>query len=286
LCARGGGRKEIGMRPASAALVIIGGGNMGRAIALGATAAGVYTPREIVVCEPDAAKHGAFRARGISAVSSPAEALPGLHPGGLLLLAVKPQSLTEVAAQVKPHLSGPHPVVSILAGTPMARVRAAFDPLIGPVIRAMPNLAVSIGRGMTALSAAPGTGPEPLARAERLFAALGRVVRIEETLMDAFTAVAGSGPAYIAYLIEAMERAAVEAGFDEQTAGTIVRQTLAGSAGLLEASAMTPGSLRAAVTSKGGTTEAAIGLLEDRGVARAVADAVLRARDRARELAG
>ncbi|MEZ6234470.1 MAG: pyrroline-5-carboxylate reductase [Phycisphaerales bacterium] len=209
-----------------------------------------------------------------------------------MLIAVKPQMFEAVGAELAPVLSstgqserGEPLVVSIMAGTRAAAIRERLGGAVR-VVRAMPNTPARIGQGVTGIAAGPGATEADLAVAERLFRACGPVVvRIDEGLMDAFTAVAGSGPAYLFYLAEAMERAAVAVGFDGATARGMVGQTIRGAAALLEQGA-DPAALRAAVTSKGGTTAAATGSLDRDGVAEAVGRAIAAGRDRGRELAG
>lgn len=290
-----------------ALLALIGGGNMARAIILGAMDAKLLVPGEVVVVEPDEAKRRAFKAWGVHATSSADEALSMLAPppsgqgrlhdiaiaeglgamGGQVLLAVKPQSLEQVASQLSPALkSTPRVVISILAGTRIERVQT----LIGaacPVVRVMPNTPARLRKSMTALSTrGPLTRnlPAHAVLAHDLFASIGEVVRINEDLMDAYTALAGSGPAYVFFLAEAMIAAAQDLGFDRITADRVVRQTITGAAALLADSSEPPEALRAAVTSKGGTTEAATRVLEDRGVREAVVRAIEAGRDRGREL--
>src|SRR5690606_13250813 len=154
------------------------------------------------------------------------------------------------------------------------------------VVRAMPNLPARIRQGATAICLGDGAAPGDDDFALALFRGIGPLVlRIDESLMDAFTAVAGSGPAYLFYLAEAMTRAATELGFDAPAAREIVKATLAGSASLLAQSSESPADLRAAVTSKGGTTEAATTVLDNAGVMNAIVRAITAARDRGRELA-
>lgn len=276
----------------SADLVVIGGGNMARAIVRGGLDAGLIAAARTIVVEPDAAKRRGFEGWGVRATADHGEAVGELEGGGrgVLLLAVKPQSLREVGAQMRAGGIGDGrevTVVSILAGVTMERVRAAVGiGETGAVIRAMPNTGAFVRKSVTAFCAGEGTANVRIERVERLFSAVGEVVRVEERLMDAFTALAGSGPAYIFYLAEAMVRAGVEMGFDEATADRAVRATIAGAAGLLESKVEeSPAALRAAVTSKGGTTEAAVGVLEQRGVAGAIVEAIIAGRDRGRELA-
>ena len=300
-------------------LAIIGGGNMARAIILGAIDARLLSPTEIVVCEPDATKRRQFASWGVQTTADHGEACrllapariadPELtgHRAGHVLLAVKPQSLEEAASQLAPHVCKTgRPILSILAGTPIAKIRAALGDDALPVVRIMPNTPARLRKSMTAIATADESsrrGAEdhsdsaaPMQFAYDLFASLGEVVKIDESLMDAFTALAGSGPAYVFYLAEAMIAAAQEVGFDRITADRVVRQTIAGAAALLGESGgvassgvgrglETPESLRIAVTSKGGTTEAAVRELDAAGVNEAMVRAIVAGRDRAREMA-
>ncbi len=205
-----------------------------------------------------------------------------------VLLAVKPQSLDAAAATIRPAFAtsaGPRPrvAISILAGASTERVRKALGGEAA-VVRVMPNLAARIGRGVAAVAAGSGCRPGDETVAVRLFEACGEVVRIDESLMDAFTALAGSGPAYVFFLAEAMERAAMEMGFDAATAQRVVKGVVAGAGELLAASSDSPADLRAAVTSRGGTTAAALDVLEREKVAEAIRRALLAARDRGAEL--
>lgn len=292
------------MTPSSsrALLGIIGGGNMAKAIILGAIEAKLLGAFEIAVCEPDAAKRKMFASWNVKAFDHVADMLAALAPqppagvewpgvrSGQILLAVKPQNLPEVghalAAAIKP-LPRPPVIISILAGTPITKLRAAID-LPGaeiPLIRVMPNTPARLRRAMTAMSIAPGVTSEQAQFTYDLFASLGEVVKIDESLMDAFTALSGSGPAYLFYLAEAMLAAASEIGFDRITADRIVRQTLTGAAALLGDSSEPPATLRAAVTSKGGTTEAACAVLDRERVQDAFVAAITAGRDRGRTLA-
>jgi pyrroline-5-carboxylate reductase len=270
-------------------VAIIGGGTMARAIVEGARAAGTLG-EEWIVAEPDPEARGRFT----SAASSAADALAWLRtcetpPGaGQILLAVKPQSLDAVAAELSPVLADDadeRVVVSILAGATSARIRATLGGR-GRIVRVMPNTPIRVGRGVSAVAPGAGARPGDAARAIELFGSVGRVVEIAESLMDAFTAVAGSGPAYVYYLAEAMGEAAEQLGFPRERAQEIARETVAGAAELLRATGETPRSLRQAVTSKGGTTAAATKVLDDAGVMDAVVRAIHAARHRGAELSG
>lgn len=271
-------------------LVILGGGNMARALALGGSRSGVLDPRTVVIVEPDPAKHAAFVQKSIrchESIDQLAAAESGRLPRDAeVLLAVKPQVLAAAGEQFTRAFHGFEGVViSILAGIPSEKVRSAMGQG-SRVIRAMPNTPASISQGATAVAAGAGARPGDDTFAMRLFTGIGPVVvRVPESLMDAVTALSGSGPAYLFYLAEAMTRGGTEAGLPPEVADRLTRQTLAGAAALLAGShAESPADLRAAVTSKGGTTEAACRLLDQRDVPRAIIDAIAAARDRGREL--
>lgn len=267
-------------------LAVIGGGNMAQAIVFGALDAGLTTPDRIAVCEPDLAKRGLFEEREVFSGSSHEGVLSKLAAAGQVLLAVKPQMLGEVGQQLRSHVKAGTVVITILAGTPSEKVREALGGRVR-VVRAMPNTAARVKQAITAVCAGAGAASADCELAERLFEGLGKVCRIDEALMDAFTALCGSGPAYVFYLAEAMVRAAIEMGFDATLADEVVRQTVLGAGVLLRTTPQQAAAeLRSAVTSKGGTTEAAVGVLDAEGVMRAVMNAILRGRDRGRELAG
>lgn len=281
------------MRTSRIPIAIVGGGTMAQAIVRGGIDAGILDPRLVGIVEPDSARRDVFRAWGVRAVKRPEELVAWLaaidtqENPGQIMLAVKPQSLPEVGMQFRALLSrseeGERSVISILAGTPTSRVRAAMGQATA-IIRVMSNTPSQIRKGCTAIALGDGAVEDDDAFAVDIFSALGRVVRIDESLMDAFTAVAGSGPAYVFYLAEAMTKAATQVGFDRDTAGWIVRWTIAGAASLLDATDQPPETLRAAVTSKGGTTAAATATLDESAVRDAFIRAIVAARDRGIEL--
>lgn len=287
-------------------LIVIGTGNMASAILRGATEAGVLAPEHVWVVDPDQGKRAAAAVFSTQQFATAADALlaekrldDGQASGAQILLAVKPQALAGVAAEiVKMGGMGGKPgriVISILAGTPRRRVVEAFatgsDGGAVRCIRVMPNTPASIRRGISAIAVdPPGVGEAApsqadLALARAIFTAVGEVIEIEESLMDAFTAVAGSGPAYLFRFVEALAHAAEGVGFEPAVAAHISRATVTGAAALLAASDQNAGDLRAAVTSKGGTTAAALASLEDGGLDQILAAAVRAARDRGEELA-
>lgn len=272
---------------------VVGGGNMASAIVLGAIDAGVVNAGQFVIVEIDAEKRRQFEANGIAAVATMTEGMTRLESIetekglGIVLLAVKPQMLGDVASELRPLLAGPantRRVVSILAGTPTSILESALGNS-ARILRAMPNTPAKIRRGTTALACGKSARPNDDQDAANLFGALGLVLRLDESLFDAFTAIAGSGPAYLFYLAEGLIRAAVEQGFSEQQADSIVRSMLAGSAELLAGdTAASPANLRAAVTSKGGTTAAATSVLDSARVLETFGQAIAAATERGREL--
>ncbi len=272
-------------------LAFVGGGSMANAITRGGLDGGVLEPSLLCVADPDPAKLAPFEREGAHVAPSASEALAWLERtersagDGQLVLAVKPQIFPMVADEIAGRC-GARVVISILAGTRSQTIRERLGELVR-VIRVMPNTPARIGRGTSAVALGAGaeTGDDEVA--QRLFGAVGPVVeRIDETLMDAFTALAGSGPAYVFYLAEAMAKAATEMGFSQKQADRIVRGTISGAGELLAQSDESPEDLRKAVTSKGGTTFAATESLDGSGVMEAIERAIIAARDRGRELGG
>lgn len=263
--------------------LFIGAGNMGSAIASGGVASGVMAASNVAAFDPHAEPSGAIS----SVFRKVDDAVSWLkqHPGSGIILATKPQMFPEVASIWQPHLLELEPrlLVSILAGTRCKTIAAGLGSNMR-VVRVMPNTPIRLGLGMSAVAAGPGALESDIDRVERLFGSIGKTIRIDETQMDAFTGVAGSGPAYVFYLAEAMVDAATRLGFDREQALQMVRQTISGAGSLLGQSDMPPEELRAAVTSKGGTTAAATNALDDAGVKRAVVDAISAAEFRGREL--
>lgn len=270
-------------------LAVIGGGNMAKAILGGAARAGVL-PEHVFVADPSAERRALF-ARSVARASEAIARLAAMEevPGsGQVLLAVKPQMLPEVARDVGEAIdSGAwgkrRVVISILAGATAARVREAFTGRAG-VVRVMPNTPALVGRGMSALCLGEGVEPHEADFARTLFKAVGKVIEIAESQMDAFTAVGGSGPAYVLRLAEAMVAGAIKSGLDPRDALLAVRETIAGAGLLLGDSPESPGELRARVTSKGGTTAAALEVFERENFELMVVRAITAARDRGADL--
>jgi len=261
-------------------ITFIGGGNMARAIIGGLLNKG-YDPDAIGVVEvvPDA-RERLQRELRVRAFGSPAEAAPF---GNLLVMAVKPQQMRAAATQVAPHLSG-QVVVSIAAGT---RLTDLSRWLGGHrlLVRCMPNTPALIGAGITAACAAAGVSDAQRESAGRVLEAVGKVIWVgDEGLLDPVTAVSGSGPAYVFFFIEAMQQAATELGLSPEQARTLTLETFLGAARLAAASPEPVSVLRERVTSKGGTTEAALSSMAADHVREAVVRAIRAASERGRQL--
>ena len=267
-------------------ILFIGGGNMAHAIISGAQKAGVLDPKRVGIIEPSLDRHPLFK----NAFTDTSDAIHWLRlldaEDATIILAVKPQMLDAACTPIREQIAQlPFKplAISILAGTRIEQIEHALDHK-ARVIRVMPNTPAQIRRGMSAISQSNEASEADIQLADRLFSSVGQTVIISEDLMNAFTAIAGSGPAYVFYLAEAMIEAALQLGFDKQQAQTIVRQTVFGSAKLLSKSPEMPRQLREQVTSKNGTTEAATNTLDQSGVTDAFIRAIHAARHRGAEL--
>jgi pyrroline-5-carboxylate reductase len=260
-------------------LALAGAGKMGGAM-LAAWLAQGLAPRRTIVIDPQVSDD----IRGLAAQGvrlNPADA----GTVTALVLAVKPQMFGEAGAALRALVGPDTLVVSIMAGTPIAAIEAACG---GAVVRAMPNTPAAIGRGMTVAVAAPVVNAAQRALADQLLRATGAVEwAADEGLMDAVTAVSGSGPAYVFLLAEELARAGIAAGLPAGLAVTLARETVAGAGELLHRSTLDAAVLRQNVTSPGGTTAAALAvLMAPDGMAALMTRAVAAATARSRELAG
>jgi pyrroline-5-carboxylate reductase len=261
-------------------ITFVGGGNMATALIGGLVAKG-FAPQSIKVVEVVAeARKRLADAFGVKCVEQPAAATPF---GDVVVLAVKPQQMREVAQALVPSLGG-ELVLSIAAGIRLADIGRWLGGH-ARLARCMPNTPALIGAGVTGLYARPEAGPEGRRNAQAILEAVGEVIWVEdEALLDPVTAVSASGPAYVFYFIEALERAARELGIDAAGARQLAIGTFRGAAELAARSPDAPGTLRERVTSKGGTTERALAAMQADRVADAIVRAVRAANERAREL--
>lgn len=259
----------------------IGGGNMAQAIVGGLLRAGHRADR-IVVAEPAEGARARIAALGpVRLTQSNAEVA---RAADILVLAVKPQVLPAVLNELvdMPRASG-QLVLSVAAGVTLATLARQLGAV--PAVRVMPNQPALIGEGMSVLVASAGVSAAQKDQAQRVASAAGRALWIEdERLMDAVTAVSGSGPAYFYLLIEMLEDAAVAVGLPREIARVLVRQTALGAARTAQDADTDVVQLRASVTSPGGTTAAALAVLEQAGIRDVLARAIVAARDRGAEL--
>ncbi|HRN89641.1 pyrroline-5-carboxylate reductase [Hyphomicrobium sp.] len=265
-------------------LLLVGAGKMGGALLEGLIARGL-DPSRVRVQDPSPpddvaailARHGIAAEAGVESLAS---------PPGVILVAVKPQMMDAVFPAVAA-LAGPDTiVVSIAAGRTLASFEAHLAPAAA-VVRAMPNTPAAVGRGITVCVANGNVTPAGRAICEALMSAVGEVAWVEdEALMDAVTAVSGSGPAYVFLLAEALQKAAISAGLDEALARQLARATVSGAGELLAQSDLDAAQLRRNVTSPGGTTAAALDVLMAKGgMEDSLREAVMSAVVRSRELA-
>ncbi|MET0894655.1 MAG: pyrroline-5-carboxylate reductase [Acidimicrobiia bacterium] len=260
---------------------LLGGGRMGEALALGLVAAG-FDPTEIAIAEIDPERRHALEAAVPGARVGPAPAWVAADVE-VLIVALKPHHVVEALAQCSTTLPEHALVLSIAAGVSIDTLEAAAPGR--PVVRAMPNTPALVGRAASAITGGELATEDDLLLAERILGSVGMVVRVPEDHLDAVTALSGSGPAYLFLLAESMVEAGVLVGLPRDTADALVRQTLLGAAALLDETGDSPEALRAAVTSPGGTTAAAIKELEAHGFRSSVSYAIEAAAARSRELA-
>jgi len=264
-------------------LAFIGGGNMAAALISGLTKRGLPAERVMVADPSQEQLQRVARDYGVQTAADNAGAVQGAE---VVVLAVKPQQMRGVALGLAPHLASSRPlVISVAAGIPHASLARWFGPQI-PVIRTMPNRPALNGFGATGLFAPAAVGAAYRALAETIMAAVSATVWVEhESQMDTVTAVSGSGPAYFFLFMEALEAAAHERGLPTEVAHRLTLETAFGAAQMARQSADSLATLREQVTSKGGTTAAALEVLNAAGLRAIVAHAVAAADRRSAELA-
>jgi len=266
------------LRDIDGTIALAGAGKMGGAMLSGWLAGGLDAKRVVVIEPHPSDEINALAKQGIRVNPKDAGAVDAM------VLAVKPQSFRSAGALLKPLIGPSTLVVSIMAGTTIASISEGCG---GAVVRAMPNTPAAIGRGITVAVAASNVGAAQRAIADALLRATGSVEWVDdEALMDAVTAVSGSGPAYVFLLAEELARAGVEAGLPLELATKLARETVAGSGELLHRSELDSATLRQNVTSPGGTTAAALEvLMGPDGMQPLLIRAVAAATRRSKELA-
>lgn len=261
--------------------VFIGGGNMAEALVAGMIREGLCKSGQITVTDVQQERLDLFSEK-YSVAGSADNAVAA--EADIVVLAVKPQQLPGVLESLCPVVKIRQTLfISIAAGIPTSDIESALGKG-SRVVRAMPNTPALAGKGAAAICTGKYADEDDLELAEILLGAVGLVVRVKEDDMDAVTAVSGSGPAYVFLLIEAMQQAASNLGLDPEQSRDLVLATVEGAAVLCRETGIGADELRRRVTSKGGTTAAALGLLDQRKVFDALLDAMTAARNRAREL--
>ena len=259
----------------------VGAGNMGEALIRGLVEANLVPADAILATDPRADRvrqlaeqYGLRAAAGNTALVGAAD---------VVILAVKPQIMAPVLREIMPALTNRPLLISLAAGVATATIQAVLGKY-PRLIRVMPNTPALVLEGATAIAKTPGLEQDDLETAQEIFAAVGKVVVLDEEQLDAVTGLSGSGPAYVAIVIEALADGGVKMGLDRTTAMTLATQTVLGAAKLLAETGLHPGALKDMVSSPGGTTIAGIAALEEGGIRTTLIRAVERATQRSREL--
>jgi pyrroline-5-carboxylate reductase len=259
----------------------VGGGNMGEALIRGLLGASLVPADHIAATDVRADRNAQLTKQfGIAAHTDNPRLV---RECDVVILAVKPQIMGAVLAEIAPAVTSQHLLISIAAGVSTATIRAGLGK-DARIVRVMPNTPALVLQGAAAIAPGAGVAPEDLGIAREIFGAVGRAVVLGEDAMDAVTGLSGSGPAYVAIVVEALADGGVRMGLDRATAMTLATQTVLGAAQLLAETGMHPGALKDMVSSPGGTTIAGITALEEGGLRSTLIRAVERATLRSREL--
>jgi pyrroline-5-carboxylate reductase len=263
-------------------IAIIGGGNMGMALARGILQTKWATPERMMIAEPlkERLEHIKGLAHGIKASHSNLDAAAWAD---VILLSVKPQIMSHVLDEIKPAMKDSKLVVSVAAGITTAHIEKRVGGKV-PVIRAMPNIAAVVREAATAICLGKYATESDLAIARHIFESVGIVVDVDEDLMDAVTGLSGTGPMYVFQILEGLSDAGVKVGLSRDTANTLSIQTLIGASKLIKETKEHPAKLKDLVTSPGGTAISALHSLEKNGLKALLIDAVEVAAKRSNEL--
>lgn len=273
----------------------IGAGNMGEAMIGALVGAGIFPADAISVSDPSEERRQAVSAAWGAAVAPDNFTL--FMNSDIVVLAIKPQMMAEVLSDIagRPDYANPGRtlVISIAAGTPIRKIADLLHGPLNPearkrmpVIRVMPNTPALVLTGMSGMSPNADADENDIRIAREILSAMGEVREFPEPLLDAVTGVSGSGPAYVFYLIEAMTEGGVRAGLSREDAAALTLQTVKGAVRLIEERGEDPAELRRKVTSPGGTTEAALGVMASARIKDHIAEAVTAAARRSKELSG
>lgn len=263
-------------------LTFIGAGSMAEAILTGVLSKGFMRADQISVTNKDNQER-LTRLRNLYQVNCTKNKKEAIEGSDVLILSMKPKDIQEALTDIKSYIKEGQIIVSVLAGVSSDYISEELD-ITNPIVRAMPNTSATIGFSATAIAAGKNAGQEEINKVTELFKNIGTTVTVEEKDLHAITGLSGSGPAYIYYLVEAMEEAAQEAGLDQQTAKDLIIQTLAGAAEMLKVTNEQPAELRRKITSPGGTTQAGLETLKHYNYQEALKACVKQAAARSVEL--
>lgn len=270
------------MTPFENSIALIGAGQMGQALVRGFCSSGECDPTSIIAYDPNPAAEKNLQDT-ISGVRLTTSASEATRAARFVILAVKPQHAASVCHEIQPAIQDNSIVISIIAGLPTSWLSKALK--TSRVVRVMPNTPCLVAQGVSAISNPPELDAKDCETIQRLFSTVGVVHSVPESLLDAVTAVSGSGPGYVALLIDALADGGVQAGLPRQLALDLAVQTFAGTASLIADTGDHPAVVKDRVSSPGGTTVAGLSVLERKGVRGALADAVAAAAERSVELA-
>jgi len=259
----------------------LGAGKMGTALARGFIHAGLVTAEQIMASDPVEGARASFGSEtGAKMASTNAEVAKFAN---VLLLAVKPDQVGGVLAEIRGHFTKKHLLISIAAGVPLAKLEGGLE-ANARVIRVMPNTPALVGSSATAYALGKSALPEDAQLAQKLFSAVGVAFSVKESLLDAVTGLSGSGPAYIYLMIEGLSDGGVAAGLPRDIATKLAAQTMLGSAKMVLETGLHPGALKDMVTSPGGTTIEGLHELEKGKVRAALMNAVRAATEKSKKL--
>ncbi len=264
-------------------IAILGGGNMGMTYAKAFVTRKIVSKDDLLIIEKHDEKREQLKQEGIAMLSADIDS--SIKNYDILIVAVKPQDFRVLCQTLKSHLLESQMVLSIMAGIQIAQIQALLDHK--NVVRAMPNTPAQLGFGITAFTVASDASFENISVVDILLETTGKAIFMkDETMLDAVTALSGSGPAYFYYIVQHMIEAGKQMGMDENVAGMLVKETMMVAFQILNHSKLTIDELIAMVASKGGTTEAALNTMKQREVGPHIIEALKNAEKRAKELSG
>lgn len=263
-------------------LGVIGGGVMAEAIISRLLEQNVYSPAQVIISEPQASRRNWWQQQYQVSVTDNNQDV--FCQSEVLLLAIKPQVFDIVSQELSVFSNDQDKplILSILAGVTLAQLQSPFP--LQPIIRVMPNTPALVGAGITAITSNSRVTSEDISLAKSIFSAIGEIIEVSETLMDGVTGLSGSGPAFVALMVEALADGGVVAGLPRTVAQQLALQTVLGTAELIKTKQLHPAELKDQVTSPGGTTIAGVAQLEKQGFRSAVIEAVKAAYLRSQQL--